>query len=62
MHGGSRECLVSRLLNAVEYEDANDRDNNRSNAGQSFFRQLHFFIRFLFLAGLTGQLVSTITK
>jgi hypothetical protein len=27
-----------------------------------FFRQLHFFIRFLFLAGLTGQLVSTITK
>jgi hypothetical protein len=54
--------LVSRLLNAVEYEDANDRDNNRSNAGQSFFRQLHFFIRFLFLAGLTGQLVSTITK
>jgi len=33
-HGGSRECLVNRLLNAVEYEDANDRDNNRSNAGQ----------------------------
>jgi hypothetical protein len=33
-HGGSRECSVNQLLNAVEYNNANDRDNDRSNAGQ----------------------------
>ena len=30
----SRECLVGRLLNAVEHNDANDSENDRSNAGQ----------------------------
>jgi hypothetical protein len=33
-NGGSRKCLVSRLLNAVECDKANHRDNDRSNAGQ----------------------------
>jgi hypothetical protein len=31
--GGSLECLVSRFLNGVENDDANDRDNHRGNAG-----------------------------
>jgi len=33
-YSGSRECLVGRLLNAVEHNDANDSENDRSNAGK----------------------------
>jgi hypothetical protein len=29
-HSGSRECSVNRLLNAVEHNNANDRDNDRA--------------------------------
>jgi hypothetical protein len=63
-HGGSRECLISRLLNAVEYNDANDRDNDRSNAGQQecphndglpFFGNRICLYAFLFPDRLNGQ-------
>jgi hypothetical protein len=33
-HGGSAKCSVSRFLNVVQHHNSNDRDDDRSNAGQ----------------------------
>src|SRR5215831_608680 len=50
-HSGSRECLVGRLLNAVEYNNANDSENDTSNAvraSESFCRNAaHSLARFV---------------
>ena len=65
-HSGSRECLVGRLLNAVEYNDANDSEKTAATQASknAFMMTTPFYgsyIRLLFIPMTDRRCVSAWT-